>query len=178
MGRLALYDSGPARVSGTFSLVIWTRARAKVVKGILAIGLVPLLLGACGTSSTITRGPFVRRPTKSRSAAGGPTVTTGAVRATLTGQDHSPVAKQKWIYTLSVTDAQGHPLAAMIDTEFSLQGAVVGHDTPPTHFLKNGRYKEALKFPATSVGVPLDLQVVVHTKLGSVTLDWPVTVSK
>ena len=105
-------------------------------------------------------------------------MSTGAVRATLKGQDHSPLATKKWIYTLTVTDAQGHPLAAMIDTEFAFQGAVVGHDTPPTHFLKNGRYKEALKFPAMSVGVPLQLQIVVHTKLGSITLDWPVTVRR
>jgi hypothetical protein len=100
------------------------------------------------------------------------------VHATLTGQDHQPVAGKNWIYSLIVTDAAGHPLAARIDTEFALQGAVVGQDTPPSHILKNGRYKEALKFPATSAGYPLDLQVVVHTKSGSVTLDWPVKVSK
>ena len=29
-----------------------------------------------------------------------------------------------------------------------------------------------------AVGYPIELQVVVHTKLGSVTLDWPVTVRK
>lgn len=149
-----------------------------MIGGILAFGLLPLLLGACGSNSTVTRSPFTKRPTKSHASGGTASVTTGAVRATLKGQDHSPVAKQKWIYTLKVTDAGGHPLSAMIDTEFALQGAVVGHDTPPTHFLKNGRYKEALKFPAMSAGVPLALQIVVHTKLGSVTLDWPVTVRK
>lgn len=88
------------------------------------------------------------------------------------------MANKKWIYTLVVTDAHRHPLPATIDTEFALQGAVVGHDTPPTHSLRNGRYKEALKFPAKAAGYPIDLQVVVHTKLGSVTVDWPVTVGK
>ncbi len=100
------------------------------------------------------------------------------MHAVLKGQDHDPTVNTKWIYTMKVTDAQGHPLRATIDTEFALQGAVVGHDTPPTHLLKNGSFKEALKFPASSAGYPLAVQVVVHTKLGSVTLDWPVTVHK
>jgi hypothetical protein len=88
------------------------------------------------------------------------------------------MAGKRWIYKLTVTDAHRHGLDATIDTEFALQGAVVGHDTPPTHSLKNGLYQEALKFPAMSVGHPLDLQVVVHTKLGTVTVDWPVTVHR
>ena len=105
-------------------------------------------------------------------------MTTGPVHAVLQGQNHDPIINKKWVYTIKITDAHGHPLRATIDTEFALQGAVVGHDTPPTHLLKNGSYKEVLKFPASSAGYPLDLQVVVHTKLGSVTLDWPVKVLK
>lgn len=170
---------GLAKASATFPLVMTTAARSKMVKGLLAFGLVPVLLGACGGSTTtITRSPLTQGSTTSRPTGGASSVTTGPVHATLTGQNHRPVAKKKWIYTLTVTDAQGHGLPAKIDTEFALQGSVVGHDTPPTHSLKNGRYKEALKFPPTSVGYPLALQVVVHTRLGSVTLDWPVTVHK
>jgi hypothetical protein len=35
---------------------------------------------------------------------------------------------------------------------------------------------ETLKFPTAAVGVPLELQAIVHTTLGSLTLDWPITV--
>ncbi len=151
----------------------------KLSTSALAAALLSGLLGACGGStSTVTRSPLTHVSTTGARSGGGASVTTGPVRARLLGQDHHPVAGKKWIYKLTVTDAQGHGLAATIDTEFALQGAVVGHDTPPTHSLRNGRYKEALKFPAMSVGYPLDLQVVVHTKLGAVTVDWPVTVHK
>jgi hypothetical protein len=153
--------------------------RSKVLGGILAVGTLGVLVAACGESTTtLTRNPLTRSSTTGNASSGRPSVTTGPVRATLHGQGHDPVVGQKWIYTLAVTDAQGHGLSGTIDTEFALQGTVVGHDTPPTHSLKNGHYKEALKFPPVSVGYPIDLQVVVHTKLGSVTLDWPVTVHK
>ena len=171
--------AGPPEVSATFPLVMTAAVKRKLVKGILAFGLLPVVMAACGGSTTtVTRSPLTKPSTTSKPSSGSSSVTTGAVRATLTGQDHNPVAGKKWIYTLSVTDAQGHGLPATIETEFALQGAVVGHDTPPTHSLKNGRYKEALKFPASSLGIPLDLQIVIHTKLGSVTVDWPVTVRK
>jgi hypothetical protein len=35
---------------------------------------------------------------------------------------------------------------------------------------------DTLKFPAAAAGMPLTFQAVVHTRLGSITLDWPVTV--
>jgi hypothetical protein len=54
----------------------------------------------------------------------------------------------------------------------------VGHDTPPTHPVRNGRWHDTLKFPADSVGEPLVFQAVVHTSLGSVTLDLPITAKR
>lgn len=154
-------------------------AGSKTLRSAIAAGVLSGLLAACGGSTTtVTRSLLSQASTASASSSLSPSVTTGPVHATLVGQGHDPVAGKKWIYRLTVTDAQGHGLAATIDTEFALQGAVVGHDTPPTHSLKNGRYKEALKFPAMSVGYRLDLQVVIHTKLGTVTVDWPVSVHK
>jgi hypothetical protein len=154
-------------------------AGSKTLRSAIAAGALSGLLAACGGSTTtVTRSLLSQGSTTNASSSRSPSVTTGPVHATLVGQDHDPVAGKKWIYTLTVTDAQGRGLAATIDTEFALQGAVVGHDTPPKHSLKNGRYKEALMFPAMSVGYPLDLQVVIHTKLGTVTVDWPVSVHK
>jgi len=83
-----------------------------------------------------------------------------------------------WTYTVTVRDSAGHPLSGTVDIEFTFNGAVVGHDTPPTHPVRDGRWRGTLEFPAAAVGEPIDLQAVVHTAMGSVTLDWPVTVTR
>ena len=46
------------------------------------------------------------------------------------------------------------------------------------HLPSNGRLTDDVTFPARAAGIPLTFQVVVHTKLGSVTLDWSVKVQK
>jgi hypothetical protein len=113
--------------------------------------------------------------TTGRSAGGGATVTTGPVRASLTAADHSPIAGKLWPYAVKVTDARGQPLPGTVDTEFVFAGQVVGRESPPTHPLVNGMLHDMVTFPPQSVGEPLSLQVVVHTSLGAVTLDWPVS---
>jgi hypothetical protein len=105
-------------------------------------------------------------------------VTTGPVHARLAGQTHTPEAKKNWTYTVTATDAQGRPLAGTVETEFAFQGTVVGKEVPPTHALKGGHMNDVLQFPAEAVGNAIELQVVVHTPQGSVTLHWPVTVRK
>lgn len=76
------------------------------------------------------------------------------------------------------TDASGRALSGTVDTQFVFGGQVVGHETPPTHPLTNGRLNDNVTYPATAVGIQLTFQVVVHTQLGSVTLDWPVKVKR
>jgi hypothetical protein len=146
----------------------------------VAAVLLPCALAACGSSShpasTTTKAPTTTTPVASTS--GGVSVTRGPVHATLTGQNHDPVADKYWTYTVHVVDAKGRPLSGTLDTAFAFQGAVVGKDTPPTHRFSHGRWEEKLKFPARSEGYPLDLRVVVHTPKGSATLEWPVTVRK
>ena len=147
----------------------------------LAAGLVSLALTGCGGSSHPPSRPVKTHPASAPAkspASGGSSVTTGPVRATLLGQSHHPVAGQNWSYTVHVADAQRRPLSGTLDTEFALGGGVVGKDTPFVHPFSHGHYREKLKFPATAIGYPLELQVVVHTPVGSVTLDWPVTVLK
>ena len=82
-----------------------------------------------------------------------------------------------WAYSVKVTDAAGHPLYGTVDIEFAFGGQVVGHDTPPTKTLVAGRWHDSLTFPAQAVGQPLAVQAVVHTSAGSITLDWPITVT-
>lgn len=157
--------------------------RASTILVALAAGLLSVALTACGgsqhsTSATTHAATTTSGGSSGASAKGGSSVTTGPVHATLKGQNHHPVVRKNWTYTVTATDAHGHPLSGTAETEFAFQGAVVGHETPPTHPLKQGHLKDMLQFPAQSVGYPVELRVVVHTKLGSVTLNWPVTVQK
>jgi hypothetical protein len=94
----------------------------------------------------------------------------------LHGANHAPKAGKPWPYSVTVTDAAGHPLSGTVEIEFTFGGQVVGTDTPPTHPLTHGRWHDNLMFPARALGFPLTFQAVVHTGRGSITLDWPVTV--
>ncbi len=90
------------------------------------------------------------------------------------GQDHSPKIKVKWQYFVEATNAAGQPLAGKVLTEFLFSGTVEGKEVPPYHKLTGGKLANKVTFPAESLGVPLTVQIVVTTKDGSVTLDWPV----
>lgn len=100
------------------------------------------------------------------------------IHATLVGENHRPIANKLWPYTVTATDANGRPLTGTVDVEFTFSGTVVGHASPPTDPLKDGRWHDSLTFPSRAIGEPIDLQVVVHTQIGSVTLDWPVKTVK
>jgi hypothetical protein len=144
---------------------------------VLAAGLLSVSLAACGGSSHPAT-TAAKAPTKTSSASGGSSVTTGPVHATLSAPTHRPVATKNWTYTVTATDDQGHPLSGTTLTEFAFQGMVVGRETPPVHRLRAGHLKDTIQFPKMAIGQPLELQVIVRTSKGSVTLRWPVTVRK
>ncbi|MBV8928457.1 MAG: hypothetical protein JO152_04960 [Mycobacteriaceae bacterium] len=102
----------------------------------------------------------------------------GAVRATLHGENHSPKVNKLWHYSVLATNASRQPLTGTVESEFVFSGQVVGRESPPTHRLTDGRLDDKITFPAQSVGIPLTFQVVVDTGHGSVTLDWPVKVTR
>lgn len=112
--------------------------------------------------------------------ASGPTseVNTGPVHGRIIGQNYYPVAGRHWTFKVTVTDRHGRPLSGTLNVEFTLGGAVVGHDTPRTVAFHNGHWGEYLIFPKRQeVGLHgFAVQVVVHTKSGSITLVWPVLV--
>ena len=96
------------------------------------------------------------------------------MRASFHGENHTPTINKKWHYSVLATDTSGRPLSGTVDTEFVYGGQVVGRETPPTHPLRNGRLNDDVTFPPQSLGIQLSVRVVVHTRLGTVTLDWPV----
>jgi hypothetical protein len=149
------------------------RGGAVVLAG-LALGL-----AACGGSSSSSRSTGSTRST-SPAPSGAPTssVTTGPVRGTLKGDNHAPKLNQNWFYTVTVSDASGHPLNGTVVTEFTFGGQVVGRETPPIHNLSGGRLHDRINFPPPSLGQPLAVRTVVHTPSGSITLSWPVTPTK
>jgi hypothetical protein len=140
--------------------------------------LAALALAACGGSSkhSSSASSSTTRPPQQAPVGGSASVTTGPVHARLTAQDHGPRVTRPWHYSVTVTDAAGKPLSGTVDVEFVFGGTVVGHDSPPTHALRRGRWHDYLQFPAQAAGQSISLQAVVHTRLGAVTLDWPVSV--
>ncbi len=150
------------------------------------VGAALLFLGATacgGSASKSSSTKSASTPTSSTSATTSPSqgggtssVSTGPVHGTLHAGNHAPRVNQPWAYSLRVTDASGHPLSGTVDIQFVFGDQVVGRDTPPHHVVTNGRWQDKLTFPAAAVGAPLKFRAVVHTQLGSITLDWPVTV--
>jgi hypothetical protein len=149
----------------------------------LALAVVAAGCGGSKSKSTTTSASHAATAPATSSTApatpsGKSSVTTGPVRASLTAPNHTPPAGKLWPYAVKVTDAAGKPLAGTVDTEFLFGGQVVGHESPPTHTLKNGGLHDEMTWPAQAVGQPLTLQVVVHTSQGTIALDWPVSVKR
>jgi hypothetical protein len=129
---------------------------------------------AGGSSSSSSAGAQPVQPLPSPVVSG----SSGGMHATIHGENHAPTVNKNWSYSVLATDAGGRPLTGTVETEFVFSGQVVGRETPATHRLRNGRLNDGLTFPAEAVGEPISVQVVVHTPLGSVTLDWAIRVRR
>lgn len=162
--------------------------RSPSLRGIVALVgttvLLSLALAACGSSTPASRPtshPAQSPATTTTTAAPLPTAgsksaTAGALRATIVGQNHTPTVNQPWRYSLQVRTASGHPISGKVTIEFVFAGQVASYDRPPTHPITNGIWQSTLRFPKVAVGYPLNLRAVAHTKTGSITVDWPITV--
>ncbi len=96
----------------------------------------------------------------------------------MVGENHHPKVNQPWQYTVTVRDSAGHELSGTETTEYTFGGVVVGTEHPTNVAFSNGVYHDVIEFPAAAVGHPLAVQVVVHTSLGSKTVDWPIQVTR
>lgn len=146
------------------------------MRSLFLVALLALWIAGCGgagprttTSSASSPAPVTTSTTTSPAAP---------VRGRLVGQDHAPTVGRSWHYTVTVTDDAGHPLSGSVEILFVFAGQVVGHDTPTSHPVSNGRWQDALRFPAAAAGRPLNVRAVVHTSRGSITLDWPIVVRR
>ncbi len=129
------------------------------------------------THTTSTTASHRNPSSSSKPKPSGPTYVK-PLHARLIAPNHHPIANKPWPYTVIATDANGTPLPGTVDVQFTFQGVVVGHDTPRTHKLSGGRWHDELTYPPRAIGEPIALQLVVHTSIGSATINWPVVVRK
>jgi hypothetical protein len=133
---------------------------------------------AAATRSTATRTHQPTSPSAGATSTGKTSPSNGSIRASIHGQNHTPVAGKPWSYSITVTDAAGKPLSGSVSIEFLFSGQVVGHDTPATQPLRRGHLRATLTFPTRSIGIPLDVGALIHTQQGSAKLTWPVRVER
>lgn len=100
------------------------------------------------------------------------------IEVSIAGENHEPTVNRPWRYTVTVTDAQGHRLSGTETTQYTFNGVVVGTEKPQNVTFANGVYHDTIEFPAAAVGYPLDVQAVIHTSLGTATVDWAVKVRR
>jgi hypothetical protein len=90
------------------------------------------------------------------------------IQVKLTGENHHPIVNKPWTYSARVTTAAGKKLS----------GTVVGTEKPVNVRFKDGYYRDTIEFPAPAAGEPLSVEVVVHTKDGSGSALWSITVKQ
>lgn len=143
---------------------------------LLAAVVISLAIAGCGGGGQTSTRTTSTTSTSTAAQSGGAQVLSGPVHARLRGESLHPIQGRDWAYSVRVSDASGRPLSGTVEIQFVFGDQVVGRDTPPSHPIRNGVWQDRLTFPAASVGQPLTFRAVVHTSLGSVTLDWPIRV--
>jgi hypothetical protein len=123
-----------------------------------ALVALPSCGGGSGETSTAT--PAKRAP--------GP-------RVTLEAPTHRPEVGAPWPIAIRARDAAGRPLRAEVRYRFLLGGQVVARRS---HYRFRGVFRDTLRWPARSLGVPLTFRAVVETPLGTRRLDYDVRVKR
>jgi hypothetical protein len=161
------------------------RHRALPHAAVSLAAVLPLAVAGCGGSTRPSSPPAHVAAASSTTTApsapavtGGRLVSAGALRATLSGENHAPRVNRPWRYAVTVTNAGGQPISGTVAIEFLFAGQVVAHDKPPTHPITNGLWESTLKLPTAALGYPLTLRAIAHTPAGSITLNWPITTKR
>jgi hypothetical protein len=112
-------------------------------------------------------------------AASGVTRTSGPLSGTLTASTHTPKVNVPMSITVTAT-LKGKPAHATLIYQYLYGGAVVSTRYPCNNKACSftGHYSDKLTFPATSLGEPLTLQVVVKALGHTVKLDSAITSHK
>ena len=104
----------------------------------------------------------------------------GSFRARLFGSGHHPKAGHRWRIRITARTTSGHALSASIFYQFVFGGQIVAcrSVTAPgkPHF--RGTFRDVIKWPRRSVGVPLTLRAVVRTRKGVRNLNYAIKVRR
>lgn len=100
----------------------------------------------------------------------------------MTVPTHRPVARKPWPVKIVVKTASGKKLRGTVQYHFLSMGQLVAtagcrvNKPDPCPF--NGTYRDVVRWPVRSVGIPLTFQASVKTKLGTKNINWWVKVRR
>ena len=105
---------------------------------------------------------------------------TGTFRARLFGSGHHPRAGRAWRIRITVRSTAGHALSASIFYQFLFGGQIVAcrSVTAPGRPHFRGTFRDVIRWPRRSAGVPLTLRAVVRTRKGLRNLDYAINVRR
>jgi hypothetical protein len=101
-------------------------------------------------------------------------------RVTLAAPTHTPTINTRWYYTVRATEA-GKPVAGkltvqIVDPIGASHPVQFGTTTKNiTNWAFTGRFRDFIKWPASSRGIPLRLRVIVKVGAAKRTLTYAVT---
>jgi hypothetical protein len=94
---------------------------------------------------------------------------------TLAAPGHRPVVGAPWPITIRARGPGGEPLRAEVRYQYLFAGSVVARRS---HYRFKGIFRDTIRWPARSLGIPLTFRAVVTTPLGTRKLDYPVRVRR
>jgi hypothetical protein len=105
---------------------------------------------------------------------------TGSFRARLFGSGHHPRARHRWPIRITARTTSGHALSGSVFYQFLFGGQIVACRSVSApgkpHF--RGTFRDVIRWPRRSVGVPLTLRAVVRTRKGMRNLDYAIEVRR
>jgi hypothetical protein len=105
---------------------------------------------------------------------------TGTFQARLFGSGHHPRAGHRWPVRITARTSSGHALSGTVFYQFLFGGQIVAcrSVTAPgkPHF--RGTFRDVIRWPRRSIGVPLTLRAVLRTSKGLRNLDYAIKVRR
>ncbi len=102
------------------------------------------------------------------------TGSSGGLTASMHAGTHHPEVGRLWPVQFTASRS-GRPVRATVTYEYAYGGQVVA---VRAHHTFIGRFSDALRFPAESVGYPLTFRAVITSGGSTVTLDYPFQVMR
>ncbi len=96
-------------------------------------------------------------------------------QVTLAAPGHRPAVGAPWPIVIRAYGQDGEPLRSEVRYQFLFAGSVVARRS---HYRFRGSFRDTIRWPARSLGVPLTFRAVVTTPLGTRRVDYAVRVRR